>query len=77
MSHPVARFFGLLLMACGALIVFLAGACTLVFLGSGLGEAGRNWMQILPALPLALGIATIPILMGAALIVVGRRLWRK
>jgi hypothetical protein len=77
---PIARFFGAALMAVGALVIALCGACTLMFAGRSLIEIGRghNGAQFAPIgiLILALIVGGIPMLLGAAAFWGGRILWR-
>lgn len=70
---PVARLFGALLMAVGALMMALCGLCSLIFVismaGGGGGEAGGMLL-------LALVIGGVPIAIGFGLFWLGRWLWR-
>ena len=63
---PAVRFFGLSMIAVGALMAFLSGACTLVFLTMGLspksqgGDIGMVWVSLGLGLPfVAIGIALV------------------
>jgi len=68
---PVARLFGALLMAVGALMMALCGLCSLaavVFMASGSDPGG--------SLLLVLVFGGAPIALGFGIFWLGRRLWR-
>jgi hypothetical protein len=70
---PVARLFGALLMAVGALMMALCGLCSLVFVlstaGSGGGETGGMLLLVLV-------IGGVPIAIGFGIFWLGRWLRR-
>jgi len=63
----VARFFGVLLIAGGALIMVLCGLCTLVIIGASLVETGPRDAG-LSGIPLVLLIGGVPTAFGALMI---------
>jgi hypothetical protein len=70
---PVARFFGGVMMAIGALIGGLAGLCTGAMVVTGLAgphpEPGLALMGVL--------FGSVPIAIGIGAFFIGRMLWRR
>ena len=74
-NNAVRRFLGAALMAVGALIAALGGACTLYFLGAGLMHASPG--QLIVALPMVLlsgVVGGVPIMFGVGIYTAGRLL---
>lgn len=72
-SRHVAKLFGALLMAVGALMVGLCGLCSAVFLVSTVGAASG---AIGSMVMLALVFGGVPIAAGVAMFMFGRNLRR-
>jgi hypothetical protein len=78
-DHGAGHFFGILLMAAGALICALSGVCSLGVLGMMMASPGQG-----PGAASAIGIGLVvvaifggvPFVMGLASIFIGRHLYR-
>jgi hypothetical protein len=70
-GNPVGQFFGVLLIAVGALIATLCGLCTLVFIGTSFAGAGSDRAAALSGIPIFLLIGGTPTAFGAILIWLG------
>lgn len=75
--NPVTLFFGVLLIAVGALIATLCGLCTLVFIGGSMVELQSNGSRALSGIPLFLLIGGTPTAFGAILIWLGAMMLRR
>ncbi|MBI1199432.1 MAG: hypothetical protein GC203_16345 [Phenylobacterium sp.] len=75
-GHAVQRFFGVLLVAAGALIGGLSGLCTLFGVGAGLLEMLAHPGDGLSFIGIALAVGAIPIIVGVGLFIAGRGLVR-
>ena len=74
-SSPIAKLFGGLLMAAGALIVGLCGLCSAAVLVSALVSPSGGF-SALTTIPVVGIFGGIPIALGAGLFIAGRFLWR-
>jgi hypothetical protein len=71
---PIAKLFGGLLMAAGALIVGLCGLCSAGVLLTSLASSGEfSGLAMIPVVGIVGGI---PMALGAGLFLIGRFLWR-
>ena len=71
-GRAVLRFFGVMMMAVGALMAALSGACTLLFAGGSLLGGDRGSL-----IPMALLIGGPSVAIGLGLWFGGRALYRK
>lgn len=74
--NPAVIFFGWLLMGIGGLIAVTAGACSLYFVVSMLGNGAGGPDGFVNVLFMTLIFGGIPIAVGAALIFAGRAISR-
>lgn len=75
-GRPVQRFFGVLLVAAGALIGGLSGLCTVFGVGVGAVEMFAHPGDGLSFIATALAVGAIPIIVGVGLFIAGRALVR-
>ena len=76
-SNPGRRFLGYVLVAVGALLTLLSGACTLTWLGFIAVSVVRSPTRragVVPAILVALPVGGLPIAVGLAMIAGGRSL---
>ena len=78
-ADPVVKLFGAMLMAVGGLIAILSGLCSLGFLGVLITNAFHSPAGAGSALamsPLVLLFGGVPFAVGAAVFIVGRKLFK-
>lgn len=68
------QIVGSIMMVMGVLTMLLSGLCTgLLLVGNG---ASKTWQQILDVLPLAAIFGGVPMIVGVAMVIGGRVLYR-
>lgn len=75
-DRAVAKFFGLMLMAVGGLIVLLCGLCSLTFLAGAIVNMVHSPGSIAMMLPMIAIFGGVPGAIGLGVFFLGRNLWQ-